>query len=90
MCIGDHAGDAFQYAGHVSAHRNETAIAQACCQPGLAGDQQKVPVVQHRGDRPYRQAVPGVEALGAIRTQAAQAAIGIAEQQLAIGIQRQR
>ncbi len=88
--IGDHAGDAFQDAGHVGAHRNESSIAQSRSQPGFAGDQQNVLVMQHRGDRPHRQALAGIEALDAVRTHPAQAAVGIAKQQLAMGIQRQR
>jgi hypothetical protein len=87
--IGDHAGDAFQHAGHVGAHRNEPAIAEARGQPGLAGHQQQVLMMQHRRDRPDRQAVAGVEGFDAGRAHAAQPAVGIAEQQLAIGIQRQ-
>lgn len=88
--IGDHAGDAFQDAGHVGAHRNETSIAQPRSQAGFAGDQQQVLVMQHCGDRPRRQALAGIEALDAVGTHPAQAAVGIAKQQLALGIQRQR
>ncbi len=87
--IGNHAGDALQHAGHVGADRHEAAIAEAGGQPGLTGHQQQVLVVQQRGDRPDQQPVVGIEGFDAGRAHAAQPAVGIAEQQLAIGIQRQ-
>ena len=88
--IGNHAGDAFQDTGHVGAHRNETALAQTCGQAGLAGHQQQLLMLRYRSDRPDGQALAGIEGVDAGGSHPAQTAIGIAEQQLATGIERQR
>ncbi len=88
--IGDHAGDAFQHARHIRTHFAEGGLADARGQPGFAGHQQHVLVLQQGGHRPDGEALARIEGRHAAGIHAPQAAIGIAQQQRVIAAHRHR
>ncbi|KAG1318186.1 hypothetical protein G6F63_015333 [Rhizopus arrhizus] len=58
-CVGDHAGDALEHTGHVSADGHEWAISHARGKAGFAGHQQQILMLQQRGHRPHGKPLAG-------------------------------
>ncbi|KAG1083998.1 hypothetical protein G6F40_014606 [Rhizopus arrhizus] len=73
-CVGDHAGDALEHTGHVSADGHEWAISHARGKAGFAGHQQQLLMLQQRGHRPHGKPLGGIEGVDARAAHAAQPA----------------